>query len=153
MKHPIFCYAGLVAIQGALLAQVPSNTTAVPTGTVAQPQVALISQEAAWWLANPQALFQQLDVDKDGLLNYNEFSRVGVLSTQVAVPANSNGRNGVYAPNAGVPANNGLSPAPGVKPMTGPQGTYTPPTGVPPVSQNGGSYVPTSPPPPVRPGP
>lgn len=153
MKYAIFCYAGLMAVQSALLAQAPPNPAPTTTDPGVPPQVALISQEAAWWLANPQALFQQLDVDKDGLLNYNEFSRVGLLSTQVAVSATANGTNGVYAPNTGVPANNGVAPAPGVKPMTGPQGTYTPPTGVPPVSQNGGSYVPTSPPPPVRPGP
>lgn len=46
---------------------------------------AVITQEALGWLLNPPALFRQLDVDSDGLLNYNEFSRISVLSSQGGV--------------------------------------------------------------------
>lgn len=77
---------------------------------------AVISQEALGWLLNPPALFRQLDVDSDGLLNYNEFSRISVLSSQGGVVTGGGVVNGGASvqggtnpnPNAtAVPANNG----------------------------------------------
>ena len=133
MKRVIFFGIGLLGFSGGVWGQVPQDAQTQP---VLPPQTALISQEAAWWLANPQALFLQLDVDKDGLLNAAEFSRVGLLSTQVVVPG--------AAMNGG-PATNSFTPPTGVKPTDGAKGPFTPPPWVSPGSQGGAATAPMSP--------
>lgn len=170
MKTPFIRYPlGLLAAFALLgqsqtaSAQTPASGTGTSSGSTATPgttpngttttipgQPAYIGTEAAWWLANPQALFLQLDVDRDGLLNYNEFNRISVLNTQVVVP----GGIGTVAPPPDAPVTqpaSGIAPAPGVAPLTGPNGPYTPPTGTPPVGRSGNPYAPSSPPPPTRP--
>lgn len=155
--HLLLAALALLGLAQPAAAQTPATGSATAAGTTTNGttppgQPAYIGTEAAWWLANPQALFIQLDIDRDGLLNYNEFNRITVLNTQVIVP----GGIGTVTPPpeaTTTPPSSPLAPAPGVPPRTGPSGPYTPPTGTPPVGTQANPYTPTAPPPPTRPMP